>query len=116
MNDKMNPAAIESIIRTRRTEKVLCDPDAARPVPADVVERNREVVLQAIRTAGWAPFHYPRKVDGIAEPWRAHVLWHDDAHKAAIHLRDELGVTSKGPRLAAACSALGPRHLAAGVP
>ena len=100
------PTAIESLIRARRTEKVLCDPDAARPVPADVAERNRDIVLQAIRTAGWAPFHYPRKVDGIAEPWRAHVLWHEAAQKAALHLRDELEVTSKGPRLAAACSAL----------
>ncbi|REJ72321.1 MAG: nitroreductase [Planctomycetota bacterium] len=106
MLDNLNPTTIESIIRARRTEKVLCDPDAARPVPPDVAERNRNIVLQAIKTAGWAPFHYPRKVDGIAEPWRAHVLWYDAAHKAALHLRDELHVTSKGPRLAAACSAL----------
>ncbi len=106
MDDTATRASIEAVIRTRRTEKVLCDPDATRPVPPDVAKRNRDIVLHAIKTAGWAPFHYPRKVDGIAEPWRAHVLWHDDAHKAALHLRDELGVTSKGPRLAAACSAL----------
>lgn len=106
MPDKSTPETVENIIRARRTEKVLCDIEAHRPVPADVAERNREIVLQAIKTAGWAPFHYPRKVDGLAEPWRAHVLWHEEAKQAAIYLRDELNVTSKGPRLAAACSAL----------
>ncbi|QDT92685.1 nitroreductase family protein [Gimesia algae] len=106
MPDKSTPETVETIIRARRTEKVLCDIESIRPVPADVAERNREIVLQAIQTAGWAPFHYPRKVDGLAEPWRAHVLWHEEAKQAAIYLRDELHVTSKGPRLAAACSAL----------
>lgn len=106
MSDKSTPETMETIIRNRKTEKVLCDIEAHRPVPADVAERNREIVLQAIKTAGWAPFHYPRKVDGLAEPWRAHVLWHEEAMQAAVYLRDELNVTTKGPRLAAACSAL----------
>lgn len=106
MPDKSTPETVETIIRTRKTEKVLCDIEAHRPVPADIAERNREIVLDAIKTAGWAPFDYPRKVDDLAEPWRAHVLWHEQAKQAAIYLRDELNVTSKEPRLAAACSAL----------
>ena len=97
---------IENIIRSRKTEKVLCDVDAHTPVPSDLAARNREIILQSIKTAGWAPFHYPRKVDGIAEPWRAHVLWHDDVQKAALHLRDELQIKTKEPKLAAASSAL----------
>lgn len=106
MNDKTISETIETVIRSRKTEKVLCDVEAYRPVPADVAERNRETVLRAIKTAGWAPFHYPRKVAGVAEPWRAHVLWHDDVKKAAVYLRDELKVTTKEPKLAAACSVL----------
>ncbi len=106
MSDKTIPEIMETVIRDRRTEKVLCEIEAHQPVPAELAERNREIVLQSIKTAGWAPFHYPRKVDGLAEPWRAHVLWDEEAKQAAIHLRDELSVTSKGPRLAAACSAL----------
>ena len=102
MSDKSTPETVETIIRNRKTEKVLCDIEAHRPVPADIAERNREIVLQAIKTAGWAPFHYPRKVDNLAEPWRAYVLWHEQAKQAAIYLRDELNE----PRLAAACSAL----------
>ena len=105
MHDKTLPETMETIIRNRKTEKVLCDVEAHRSVPADIAERNREIVLQSIKTAGWAPFHYPRKVDGLAEPWRAHVVWHEDAKQAAFYLRDELNVTSKAPRLAAGCSA-----------
>ena len=106
MPDTTIPETMETIIRNRKTEKVLCDLEAHRSVPADVAARNREVVLRAIKTAGWAPFHYPRKVDDLAEPWRAHVLWQEEAKQAAVYLRDELNVTSKEPRLAAACSAL----------
>ncbi|MEM9155980.1 MAG: nitroreductase family protein [Cyanobacteria bacterium P01_F01_bin.33] len=84
----------------------MCDVESYKPVPADVAERNRAIVLQAIRTAGWAPFHYPRDVEGIAEPWRTHILWPDDVKKAAIYLRDELKVTTKEPKLTAACSVL----------
>ncbi|MFK7776741.1 MAG: nitroreductase family protein [Gimesia sp.] len=106
MDNQTIPEVMETIIRNRMTEKVLCEVEAHKPVPADIAERNREIVLQSIKTAGWAPFHYPRKVDDLAEPWRAHVLWHEETKKAALYLRDELNVTSKAPRLAAACSAL----------
>ncbi|WP_299464314.1 nitroreductase family protein [uncultured Gimesia sp.] len=106
MSDKTIPEIMETIIRNRKTEKVLCDLEAHRSVPADVAEHNREIVLRAIKTAGWAPFHYPRKVDDLAEPWRAHVLWQEEAKQAALYLRDELNVTTNEPRLAAACSAL----------
>lgn len=106
MDDTTIPETIEDIIRSRKTEKVLCDVEERKLIPAEVARRNQEVVLQSIKTAGWAPFHFPRKVDGIAEPWRAHVLWHDDVKKAATYLRDELNVTTKEPRLAAGCSAL----------
>ena len=106
MPDKSTPETVETIIRDRKTEKVLCDIESHQPVPADIAERNRKIVLQAIQAAGWAPFHYPRKVNNLAEPWRAHVLWDAQAKQAAIYMRDELNVTSKEPRLAAACSAL----------
>lgn len=97
---------VESVILNRRTEKVTCDVESYRPVPADVAERNRAIVLQAVKTAGWAPFHYSRDVEGIAEPWRVYILWPDEVQKAAVYLRDRLNVTTKEPKLAAACSAL----------
>ena len=80
---------IESVILNRRTEKVLCEVDAHRSIPVEVAERNRKIVLQALRVAGWAPFHYERQKTGLAEPWRAHILWHDDVKKVALYLRDD---------------------------
>ena len=106
MNDERTADAIDRIIRSRRTEKVLCELEAHAPVPPDVALRNNELVLRSLKTAGWAPFHFPRKVDRLAEPWRAHVLWHEDTRKLAVYLGEELQLTNKLPLLSAACSAL----------
>ncbi|MEM7480029.1 MAG: nitroreductase family protein [Acidobacteriota bacterium] len=96
--------SIQAVILNRRTEKVLCDVESYRPVPPEVAERNRKTVLEAVKAAGWAPYHHTRGVAGIPEPWRVHILWHDDVRKAAVYLRDELQNTTKVPKLAAAAS------------
>lgn len=96
---------VKQVIRDRRTEKVLSQLEDARPAPDGVDALRRPQVLEAILTAGWAPFHFARQTPGIAEPWRAHVLWQDQAIKTAHHLRDDLGVMSKEPLLLAGCSA-----------
>lgn len=106
MNQNQVAAELANIVRSRKTEKVMCEVESHQVVPEDVADRNRKIVLDAIKTAGWAPFHYPRNIGGLAEPWRAHVLWSEAACKAAVHLKDELQVTSKEPRLAAGCNAL----------
>jgi nitroreductase len=103
MSDSHAPI-VERVIRERRTEKVLSRIEDARPIPADVDALRRPQVLSAIKTAGWAPFHFARTAE-VAEPWRAHVLWQGRALQAAHHLRDALGVTSKEPLLLAGCSA-----------
>ncbi|MEM6795503.1 MAG: nitroreductase family protein [Acidobacteriota bacterium] len=95
---------IENVILNRRTEKVLCDVESYRPVPPDIAERNRPIVMQALKTAGWAPYHHVRGVDGIPEPWRAYVLWHDDVHRAALYLEEKLRDGTKVPKLTAASS------------
>jgi nitroreductase len=106
MNQHEIANQLAEFVRGRKTEKVMCDVESHQYVPEEVAVRNRQIVLDAIETAGWAPFHYPRNVDGIAEPWRVHVLWHEAAGSAARHLKDKLQVTSKEPRLAAGCNAL----------
>ena len=95
---------VEQTICARKTEKVLCQPEDAKPVPAEVDAMRRPQVMGAIQTAGWAPFHFARTPQ-IAEPWRAYVLWQDQAMKTAHHLRDELGDQTKVPLLLAGCSA-----------
>jgi len=64
------------IVRNRKTEKVMCEVESHQSISHDVATRNREIVLEAIKTAGWAPFHYPRNVGGMAEPC-------DEEHLAA---------------------------------
>jgi nitroreductase len=95
---------VEKVIRGRRTEKVLAQLEDHRPVPDDVDTLRRPQVMDAIATAGWAPFHFARSPQ-IAEPWRVHVLWQDQALKTAHYLRDELNDASKVPLLLAGCSA-----------
>lgn len=106
MNQNELAKQLAEIVRTRKTEKVMCEVESHQVVPEEVSVRNQQIVLDAIETAGWAPFHYPRNVDGIAVPWRVHVLWSEMAGKAAAYLKDNLQVTSKEPRLAAGCNAL----------
>ncbi|TWT77912.1 Nitroreductase family protein [Posidoniimonas polymericola] len=106
------PAIVADVIRRRRTEKVLCEVDDHQPVPPEVAAAHKPTVLAAIETAGWAPFHFPRQQqgprqqDGLAEPWRAHVVWPKDLRPLALFLRDELKLTSKEPSLVAGASAL----------
>jgi nitroreductase len=108
MSDLSHQTAILSkLIRSRITEKVMCDPGAGPEQLSDEIENlNRHRVLESIETAGWAPLHYSRGVDGIAEPWRAHILWRQRARDAAQYMQETLKVKTKEPRLASACSAL----------
>ena len=99
-------ATVADVIRRRKTEKVLCDVDEHTPVPADIAAAHKPAVLASLETAGWAPFHFPRQPNAIAEPWRAHVVWPEDLGKLAHFLRDDLGLTSKEPSLVAGASAL----------
>ena len=106
MTDSL-PRAVAEVIRRRRTEKVLClDVNHHAPVPSEIAERNRTKVTDAIRLAGWAPFHYSRNEGGIAEPWRAHVLWEDDTLKTAKYMLENVEGAKGEPALIAGCSIL----------
>lgn len=107
--DASRVALIDETIRRRQTFKVLGDSTCPRAIAGAVAERNRPQVLEALRTAGWAPFHYDRGVDGQAEPWRAYLLWHERCRELAASFADwfpEAGATNKLPRMLAACGAL----------
>lgn len=97
---------LTSLIRSRKTEKVLCPPEDAPAVSEETQQQLLQQILEDLSTAGWAPFHYPREVDGIAEPWRATVLTATEARKVALYMQQELGITSKEPLLSAGCTAM----------
>ncbi len=101
--------SISELIRSRATRKVLGDVASPVAISKLVAAANDPKVISAIRTAGWAPFHYDRAIDGIAEPWRIHVLWNAECRKVANHLTDwfdDLKPSNKLPSMLSACGAL----------
>ena len=100
------PEVIEEIIRLRKTEKVFASLKDRPSVPKELEAHYKPIIESSLVTAGWAPFHFPRGIDGIAEPWRAHILWNTQTRALSTYLSEELRLTSKEPQLTAACSAL----------
>ncbi|MEM8931441.1 MAG: nitroreductase family protein [Acidobacteriota bacterium] len=100
---------VADLIQRRKTLKVLAEVDAPVEIPPAVAAAHRPVVLDALRIAGWAPFHYARGVDDLAEPWRAHVLWADRCRALAPQLSSwfpAMRPTNKLPKMLSACGAL----------
>ncbi len=101
--------ALSKIIRARKTLKVLGDVHQPVCFTNDDVEKHNQKVIDAIRTAGWAPFHYHRDRDGLAEPWRVHVIWHEHCQALARSFHDwfpDAKPTNKLPSMLSACGAL----------
>ena len=99
---------VTEIVRERRTQKVIAKNGAVALPHADVVRCNQQV-LQAIATAGFAPFHYDRKAGGIAEPWRFHVIWHKECRVIAEQMGEwfsDMRPSNKLPGMLNACGAL----------
>ena len=99
---------VADVIRRRATFKVLAEVDHPVAIAPDIAA-NRPLVLDALRVSGWAPFHYARGEDGLAEPWRAHVLWAERCRAIAPRLGEwvpDLKPTNKIPKMLSACGAL----------
>ncbi|MEM7456685.1 MAG: nitroreductase family protein [Planctomycetota bacterium] len=108
MSEKQYEAVARSI-EQRRTWKVIAD--VSSPVAVDESLRREldPVVMRALEDSGMAPFHYNRNMDGIAEPWRCHVLWSDTCRQVATqfnHWFDDVKPTNKLPMMLSACGAL----------
>ena len=100
---------LQSVIKTRQTMKVLAKLDTPVDISPEICAKNRPLVLAAIRVAGWAPFHYARNLDSIAEPWRFHVLWHPACRKIASDFLTRFPDSkpnNKLPAMLSACGAL----------
>jgi len=112
MTETSKPELTESVtnvIRARRTFKVIGDVENPVKISTEAANKNRPRVLEAIKSAGWAPFHYSRGADGIAEPWRAHVIWHESCRKIAREFYnwfDDVKPGNKLPAMLSACGAL----------
>ena len=66
MSKNSDSEVVEAVIANRKTEKVLCEVSTHEPVPRELVQRSKNVILRSVKAAGWAPFHHPRNYNGIA--------------------------------------------------
>lgn len=104
---------VDRVIRARRTWKILASnsSEAAKNASRSEQEtlRHRAKVQVAIETAGWAPFHYDRRIDEIPEPWRFHWLDETSCQQLANDIPSlaiEMKPGNKIPRMLKACHSL----------
>ncbi len=109
-------ARIAAIIKQRQTFKVLAGSPAhqADTETTDSLTEEQRLaadaqVVQAIRDAGWAPFHYDRAADEMAEPWR--VEWLSQAMCCEVAANffqwfDDVKPNNKLPSMLNACGSL----------
>lgn len=100
---------LSQIIQNRKTEKVLGNPDQPVRYSTAQLKEGDEVVKRSIKESGWAPFHYNRRQDGLAEPWRA--WWMNQSECLALCkklplLIPDLKPGNKMPALLSACGSL----------
>ena len=87
---------------------------ARRAIFAGLADRDQRVaadaqVVQAIRDAGWAPFHYDRAADGMVEPWRVEFLGRAKCREVAENFFewfDDVKPNNKLPSMLNACGSL----------
>ena len=111
MSDDSKPCVREvaQIIRDRQTWKVLADPSDPVIYSQETLVRCNAIVKEAIANAGWAPFHYDRGVDGVAEPWRVHLLGVETCRRVArefFNWFDDVKPSNKLPSMLSACGTL----------
>ena len=114
-NDAVSPSdadLIAAIIKQRKTFKVLAAPPSDQPAESladDLRLAADGRVVQAIKDAGWAPFHYDRAVDGMVEPWRVEFLTRAKCREVAQNFFewfDDVKPSNKLPSMLNACGGL----------
>ena len=99
---------VKRVIESRRTFKVMGDPQAPVKIDSETADLYRPIVTSAIASADWAPFHYDRALDNVPQPWRVTLLWHESCQKIAANFYewfDDVKPGNKLPAMLGACGA-----------
>lgn len=99
--------SVAKTVSTRRTFKVIGDPQDPVCFAPDLVRQCRAHVWDAIESANLAPFHYDRGLDEVPQPWRVDVLWHEACQFVADHFFDWFDDIKPGNKLPGMLSACG---------
>ncbi len=98
--------AVRTVIRRRKTSKVLGSLEQPPAIDDETLTHGDSLVRQSIDDAGWAPFHFDRHVDEIAEPWRVCLLRHSSCKYISRQLSawfTDMKPGNKMPALLTAC-------------
>lgn len=98
---------VTRVIQRRRTFKVMGNVDAPVQIEPQRAEKNRAIVLEAVKSADSAPFHYDRQCDNVPQPWRVNILWHESCQKVAANFYDWFDDVKPGNKLPSMLSACG---------
>ena len=101
--------AVRTVVRRRKTTKVLSLLEQPPTTDTDRTQHGDAMLRQCIDDAGWAPFHFDRHVDEIAEPWRVHWLKQNACRRVASQLGEwftDLKPGNKMPALLVACGSV----------
>ncbi len=99
---------VTRVMRKRRTFKVMGDVDTPVQIDAATAEKNRAILLESVKSADSAPFHYDRQCENVPQPWRVDILWHDSCQKVASNFYrwfDDVKPGNKLPSMLSACGA-----------
>lgn len=101
--------SVDAVIKSRRTEKVLASDDCPVLLNESEILEYDKMVFEAVDVAGWAPFHYDRKKEGIAEPWRFTIFKSKRCREISSRFYDWFSDTkpnNKLPKMLNACGSL----------
>ena len=111
MSEIFTPEDLQTVIRVvrqRRTFKVMGNVDTPVQIDPHRAEKNRDIVLESVKAADCAPFHYDRQRDNVPQPWRINILWHQSCQEVAAnfyHWFDDVKPGNKLPAMLSACGA-----------
>lgn len=100
---------VQDVIRRRKTAKILGRVDQSIQFSEATLRDGDQIVKQSVRDCGWAPFHYDRRHENLAEPWRVYWLDLAGCRRLAEKLPDlirDLKPGNKMPGLLSGCSCL----------